>query len=213
MMTQVPQGFYRFAGWMLLLSTIATFVIQYVHLEDVPADLPQMDYFVDVAVWTHVGMFVSYTMFLMGFVGLYLRQAAGLKWWGWLSFGMIFVFFMLDMMHIPLQIFGYPVLFDHIHTEEQLQAASDQVTKIGMEGPGSVMMLLLMPLILLGSLLMGIAMLRARILSKWPAIFTLVSIVFIFLPYGPVMKYILPLQFLVFAWYGGILAFEKRAAA
>ncbi|QJD85556.1 hypothetical protein [Cohnella herbarum] len=209
-MIRVPDRFFKFCGWMLLLSGLLTTIIQYIHLEDVPSGMEQMDIFVDVAVWTHIGLLISFTMFLMGFVGLYLRQAAGLKWWGWLSFGMLFLFFMLDGTHSPVQIFGYPVFFDNIQTEEQLQAASDLVMRIGSEGPGFALMILLMPLMLFGSILMGISMLRARILPKWPAIMTLVSVIFIFLPYGPVTKYIFPLPYLIYAWYGWILAFEKR---
>jgi len=211
-MTYVPYGFYRFSGWMLLLSGLLTIGIQYVHLEDVPASLQQMDYFVDVAVWTHIGLLVSFSMFLMGFVGLYLRQAAALKWWGWLSFGMIFMFVVLDLLHAPIQIFNYPVLFDGVANEVELSRASDLVMRIGAEGPGFFLMILLMPLILFGSILMGISMLRAKVLPKWPAIATLVSVILIFLPYGPVTKYVFPLQYAIFVWYGYILAFEKREA-
>ncbi|MFC5470982.1 hypothetical protein ACFPPD_20035 [Cohnella suwonensis] len=210
-MIRVPNRFFRFCGWMLMLSGLLTIIIQYIHLEDVPSGLDQMEYFVDVAVWTHIGLLLSFAMFLMGFVGLYLRQAEGLKWWGWLSFGFLFMFFMLDATHAPIQIFGYPVFFDNIQTEDQLQAASDMVMKIGSVGPGFMMMAALFPCIFFGTLLMGISMLRAKVLSKWPAIATLVSIVFIFVPYGPETKYVLSLfPYLIFAWYGGILAFEKR---
>jgi hypothetical protein len=210
-MIRVPERFFRFCGWMLMLSGVLSIVIQYVHLEDVPNGLEQMGYFVDVAVWTHIGLFLSFAMFLMGFVGLYLRQAVELKWWGWLSFGCFFLFFMLDGTHVSTQIFGYPVFFENIQTEEQLQAASEMVMKIGSVGPGFIMMTALFPLILIGTLLMGISMLRAKVLPKWPAIVNLVSIVFIFVPYGPETKYVLALfPYLIFAWYGWILAFEKR---
>ena len=211
-MSYVPYGFYRFSGWMLLLSGLLTIGIQYVHLEDIPASLQQMDYFVDVAVWTHIGLLVSFTMFLMGFVGLYLRHAAALKWWGWVSFGMIFAFVVLDLLHAPIQIFNYPVLFDGVANEEQLKQASDLVMRIGSEGPGFFFMILLMPLILFGSILMGVSMLRAKVLPKGPAIATLVSVILIFLPYDSITKYLFPLQYAVFVWYGFILAFEKREA-
>lgn len=211
-MTYTPYGFYRFSGWLLLLSGLLTIAIQYVHLEDVPADLKQMDYFVDVAVWTHIGLLLSFAMFLMGFVGLYLRQAAKLQWWGWLSFGLLFLFVVLDLLHAPIQIFGYPVLFDDVATEEQLQRASELVMRIGAEGPGVFLMMLTMPFVLVGTILMGIAMLKAGVLPKGPAIATLASVVLIVLPYGPVTKYLFPLQYAVFVWYGAVLAFEKTGA-
>ncbi|RKN70598.1 hypothetical protein [Paenibacillus ginsengarvi] len=203
------RGYYRFSGWLLLLSGLITIVIQYIHLEDVPADLNQMGYFVDAAVWTHIGLLLSFAMFLMGFVGLYLRQAAQLKWWGWLSFGCLFLFVVLDLLHAPIQIFSYPVLFAGVETEEQLQIASELVMRIGAEGPGTFLMMLLMPLVLVGTILMGIAMLKAGVLPKGPAIATLVSVVLIVLPYGPVTKYVFPLQYAVYVWYGAVLAFER----
>lgn len=197
----------------MLSGLIMTFV-QYVHLEDVPAGMGQMDYFVDVAVWTHVGLFVSCAMFVLGFAGLYLRQADGMKWWGWLSYVLLVLFFFIDNNHSVLQIHTYPYIFGDVQTEEQLQAASDLAMNMQMhDGPGMILMFLLMPLILFGQLLMGISMLRARILSKWPAIVNLVLVSFVFVPYGPFTKYLFPIPFLIYAWYGAILAFERRSAA
>lgn len=205
------KGFLRFSGWMLLLSGIITTIVQYIHLEDVPESLEQMDYFVDFAVWTHIFLVIASAMFLMGFSGLYIRQAKGLKWWGWLSYCFLALFFVLDMMHSAIQIFTYPVFFEHIQNEEQLTAASDMVMKIYSQGgPGMSLMMLLTPLMLAGTLLMGISMLKCRILSKWPAIFNLATIVLILLPYGPITKFLFPLQFLIYAWYGAILVFEKH---
>jgi hypothetical protein len=170
-----------------------------------------MDYFVDVAVWTHVALVVAYTMFLMGLAGLYLRQAEGLKWWGWLSFGFIFTFYMFELMHAPLQIFNYPIFYENIQTEADLKAANDLVTKIsGHAGPGMILMMLLFPCMLFGTVLSGIGMLKARVLSKMPAIVNLCMLIFVILPYGPVTKYLFPLPFLIYAWYGAILAFERR---
>lgn len=205
------KGFLRFSGWMLLLSGIITTIVQYIHLEDVPESLEQMDYFVDFAVWTHIFLVIASAMFLMGFSGLYIRQAKGLKWWGGLSYCFLALFFVLDMMHSAIQIFTYPVFFEHIQNEEQLTAASDMVMKIYSQGgPGMSLMMLLTPLMLAGTLLMGISMLKSRILSKWPAIFNLATIVLILLPYGPITKFLFPLQFLIYAWYGAILVFEKH---
>lgn len=213
-MITVPNGYFRFCGWMLLAGSVLTTIVQYAHLEDVPSGMGQMSYFVDVAVWTHITLVVAYALFLMGLSGLYLRQSSSLKWWGWLSFGFIFAFYVLDLMHAPLQIFDYPVFFGDVHTEADLAAATETVTRIQSQaGPGMFLMMLLFPLMMLGTLLEGIAMLRARVLSRWPAIATLVSLVFVILPYGPVTKYLFPLPFLIHAWYGGILAFEKQEPA
>lgn len=211
-MIAVPRTFFRFSGWMLLVATLMIVTVQYIHLEDIPASLRQMDYFVDVAVWTHVVLVVAYTMFLMGLAGLYLRQAEGLRWWGWLSFGFIFTFFMLELMHAPLQIFDYPIFYENIQTEADLKAANDLVLKIqGNIGPGMILMVLMFPCMLFGTLLSGIGMLKARVLSKAPAIVNLCMLIFVILPYGPVTKYFFPLPFLIYAWYGAILAFERRA--
>lgn len=211
-MIAVPRTFFRFSGWMLLIAALMIVTVQYIHLEDIPASLGQMDYFVDVAVWTHVALVVAYTMFLMGLAGLYLRQAEGLKWWGWLSYGFIFTFFMFELMHAPLQIFDYPIIYENIQTEADLKTANDLVTKIQNHmGPGMFLMMLLFPCMLFGTVLMGMGMLKAKILPKAPAIVNLCMLVFVILPYGPVTKYFFPLPFLIYAWYGAILAFERRA--
>jgi hypothetical protein len=206
----VPKAFFRFSGWMLLLAGIIIAVVQFIHLEDVPANLSEMSYFVEVAVWSHVALFVAVTMLLMGLPGLYLRQAAGLKWWGWVSFVLIFVVFMFDTTHAVLQIYEYPVLFDNIQSEEKLKEVSDLVMSIQRsEGwPGFYMMKLLFPVMLIAIPLMGLSMLRAGILSKWPAILHIVFLVLLFVPFEPMMHYVFPLSFLVYAWYGAILAFE-----
>jgi len=207
-------GFFRFSGWMLLLAGVTMAFVQYVHLEDVPSGMEQMGYFVDVAVWTHVALFLSCAMFVLGFAGLYIRQAAGMRWWGWLSYVLLVMFFLIDNNHSVLQIYTYPYIFGDVQTEEQLEAASDLAMNMQMhDGPGMILMFLLMPLILFGQLLMGFSMLKARILSKWPAIVNLVLVIFIFIPYGPFSKYLFPIPFLIYAWYGAILAFEKRNAA
>ncbi|MBD0383143.1 hypothetical protein [Paenibacillus sedimenti] len=210
-MITVPQSFLRFSGWMLLLAGVIIGIVQAVHLEDIPAGMEEMSYFVDVAVWTHIALYIGITMLLMGLAGLYLRQAHALKWWGWISYGFIFFAYMVDLTHAAIQIFDYPVLFADIQTEEQLKAASDAVLKVQMsDGPGSMLMAVAYPMLLLGALLMSISMLRAKLLTKWPAIMNLVFLFFMFLPYGPVTKYLFALSFLVYSWYGAILAFEKR---
>ena len=210
----LPAWFYRMSGWLLIVSALSMTAVQYVHLEDVPTGLGQMDYFVDVAVWTHIALFVANGLFMLGFIGLYVRQAEKLKWWGWLSFPMLFGFVFIDTLHAPLQIFDYPVFFKDITTEAQLQEAVDLVNEISYRvGPGMFLMAMLMPFILIGTILMGSSMLKARIVPRWVSIVNLCTIPLILLPYGPVTKYVFPLQFLVFALYGGFLAFEKRRGA
>lgn len=214
-MISVPNAYFRFSGWIFLLSGLIITVVQFIHLEDVPASVAELSYFVPTAVWTHVALFIAVTMPLMGLPGLYLRQSKGLRWWGWLSFVMIFIVFMFDTTHAVLQIYQYPVLFDNITTEEQLKATSDLVMKIQMsEGwPGYYMMKLLFPVMLIALPLMGIAMLRARILSKWPAIVHILLFALLIVPTESMMKFVFPLSFLIYTWYGWILAFESGAAA
>lgn len=207
----VPNGFLRFSGWMLLLGGLIFTVVQYVHLEDTPANLDQMAYFVDVAMWTHIALTVAITLILLGLPGLFLRQSAKLKWWGWIGLVFVFAVFMLDNLHSPIQIFQYPVFYGNIVTEADLTAANELVTKHqSYEGPGTYLMMLIFPFLILGTILTAIAVLRAKQLSKWPAIAQLVLLVFLILPYGPVTKLFFPLPFLVYAWYGAILAFEKH---
>ncbi|RCW50053.1 hypothetical protein [Paenibacillus prosopidis] len=213
-MITVPQKFFRFSGWAMLLAGIVITIIQFVHLEDVPHDMEEMKYFVDVAVWTHVALLLAVTVLLMGFAGLFLRHASKLKWWGWIGYGLFFSVFVFDLMHAALQIFDYPVFFKDITTEAQMKEASDLVMSIQMSnGPGQYIFMAMMPMAMLGTILMCIGFLRAKIISKWPSIGYLVLTVLMFVPVESVMMFIYPIQFLVWAWFGAILAFEKHPKA
>lgn len=210
-MIHVPQTLFRVSGMLLLIAGLANFVVQIVHLEDVPKNLAQLSYFVDVAVGTHVAMLLSTPLLLIGITGLYVRQAEVLKWWGWLSYFLIFTYFTFELIHAILQIYQYPVLFADVKTEEALKAASDIANKtLYHDGFPTVLSSVAFPAVLIGFLLATIAMYRARVYSKWAALMVFLMPISFFLPWDSMGRYIFPVSLLVYVWYGALLAFEKR---
>ncbi|KIL40678.1 hypothetical protein SD70_12290 [Gordoniibacillus kamchatkensis] len=213
-MISVPQTFFRLSGWALIVSGILISIVQFVHLDDTPANMAQLSYFVKVAVWTHVALSVSVALMLFGLVGLFLRGGSAIRWWGWLGFAFMFATFFFDVMHAALQIYDYPIVFGNIQNEQQLKEASDFVMKAQLEsGIGSALMQMLMPLSVLGTPLMAIALLRARIVPKWAAIAQIALLLLMFVPIPGLMAIVFPVSFLVYAIYGAALAFGKRSAA
>jgi len=214
-MFQVPQGFLRFTGWLLMLGSVIGAVVMVLHVEDTPANLQELPHFVATAVWTHVALFVGIALSLIGLTGLFVRQAAGLKWWGWIAYVLMFLTFYFDSTHAVLQMFDYPVIFRDIGSEEELQEVSHMVMEIQMGMPGGLFMGLSGPLLMLGTLLMGIAFLRARAMPRGPAVTTVVlfvSMIGMFFAPNWLAMTILTAFYLHFGWYGAVLAFEKRAA-
>ncbi|MFC0213974.1 hypothetical protein ACFFK0_16205 [Paenibacillus chartarius] len=210
MNVNVPSVFFRFSGWALLIAGIMHTLIQFVHLDDVPEGMAQMSYFVDVAVWSHVALIFAVALTLFGLTGLFLRHIAVLRWWGWVGFACMFLVFYYDVTHAVLQVFQYPILFDGIQDEQKLKEVSDLVMRIQTEsGIGSTLMRMLFPVMLLGTPLMAVSLWRARIYSKWPAVAQIVLLVVLFVPIEALMRYAFPVSFLVYSWYGALLAFER----
>lgn len=197
---------------MLILSGLAHFFVHIVHLEDTPVSLAQLPYFLDMAVGTHATLLFATPLVLMGLTGLFVRHAEKIRWWGWIGYACIFFMFIFELIHGVLQIYQYPVLFDGITTEAQLKDASDMALKtLNHEGFPKVLQLVAMPLVLGGFILLTIALYRARVYSKWLALWFLMMPVSFFLPWDSVGKYVFPVSFLVYAAYGAILVFEGRA--
>lgn len=211
-MVKVPQGFFRISGVLMILSALIGGAVMMLHLDDTPANLQELPHFLTVAVWSHVWLFCGIGMMLAGLPALFLRHADGLKWWGWLALALMFVSFFLDATHAVLQMFDYPVIYDGIDNEAKLKEVSDMVMKIQMGMPGSLFMVLSGPTLLLGTLLMGIALFRAKGVSRRPAMATLVlfaAILGMFFAPEWYIQILLTCYYLHFAWYGATLVFER----
>lgn len=214
-MIRVPQGFFRFGGILLILGSLIGGVVMMVHLEDTPAIMQELPHFLTMAVWTHVWLFCGIGMMLVGLPALFLRNAEGLKWWGWLALGLVYVSFFFDACHAVLQMFDYPVLFGAIESEARLKEVSDMVMEIQMGMPGGFFMVSSGPALLLGTLLMGISLFLAKGVSRKAAIVAIVFFVLLlgmfFLP-EPVIKLVFACFYLHFALHGAVLVFERKAA-
>ncbi|PFN96106.1 hypothetical protein COJ85_24860 [Bacillus sp. AFS076308] len=215
-MITIPKGFLKFSGFMLLLGGIMGFTGQLVHLGDVPETVKDIPEFLKGAINTHVLLAYASTFILMGLPALFLRQAASLKWWGWVAFPLLFIGLMLEIFHGPVQIIAYPIIFDFVHTAKDLQHVTDLLNNMAIDQfPLQLAVFIpLIPGIFIGLILLGISTYRAKVLPKAPAIFTLVVLVIqIIGMIVPIHIHLLEISFayihLIFVWFGAILAFEK----
>ncbi|MBN2980405.1 MULTISPECIES: hypothetical protein [Cohnella] len=207
------QRFYRFSGWMAMLGAVIGAVVMVLHVEDIPAGLDELDTFLPTAVWTHVALYIGIPMLLVGLTGMFLRQASGIKWWGWIGYVLLFLSFYFDSAHSVLQMFDYPVLFGDIDTEEKLNEANEFVMNVQMGMPGTLFMGLSGPSLMLGTLLTGLAFYYGKGIPRGPAALTLILFVGMFVMFfAPnwLAMGILAAFYLHFAWYGALLAFERR---
>jgi hypothetical protein len=196
---------------MLLLVGLFSVAIHLVHPPDVPDRLDNLSQYVNAAVSTHVALMLTTPLMLMGLAGLYLRHAGNLKWWGWVSFIIMFSYFTLEIIHSVLQVYQYPILFENIQTEEQLKTASDIANRtLFHDGFPTTLSSVAMPLGMIGFIVMTVSLYRASVYRKWPALLFLLMPISFFLPWDSIGKYVFPASFLVYAWYGASMAFEKR---
>lgn len=212
----IPKGYLKFSGIMLLLGGIMGFTGQIIHLGDVPESVQEIPTFLKGAVNIHVLLAYASTFILMGLPALYLRQSSGLKWWGWLSFPLLFIGLMLEIFHGPVQIIAYPIIFDFVHTAGDLKHVTDLLNNMAIDRfPLQLAVFIpIIPGIFLGILLIGVSSLRAKVLPKAPAVFVLVVFVIELLSFiVPVHIHLLEIAFayihLIFVWFGAVLAFEK----
>ncbi|MGG1675400.1 hypothetical protein ACIFOT_06535 [Neobacillus sp. NRS-1170] len=212
----IPKGYLKFSGIMLLVGGIMGFTGQLVHLGDVPESVKDIPEFLKGAVNIHVLLAYSSTFILMGLPALFLRQASNLKWWGWLSFPLLFIGLMLEIFHGPVQIIAYPIIFDFVHTAADLQHVTDLLNNMAVDRfPLQLAVFIpIVPGIFLGLLLFGFSTLRAKVFPKAPVIFLFVVFAIQILSFVvPVHIHLLEISFayihLIFVWFGAILTFEK----
>ncbi|MEH7110500.1 hypothetical protein [Bacillus sp. JJ1764] len=215
-MLTIPNGYLKFSGFLLLLGGLMGFTGQLIHLEDMPASVKDIPEFLKGAVNIHVLLAYASTFILMGLPAVYLRQASGLKWWGWVSFPLLFIGLMLEIFHGPVQIMAYPIIFDFVHTAADLKHVGELFNNMAIDQyPLQLAVFIpLIPGIFLGLILLGIATLRAKVLPKAPAIFIfIVMVIQIVGMVVPVHIHLLEISFayihLIFVWIGALMAFGK----
>ncbi|MBW5448741.1 hypothetical protein GE107_22120 [Cohnella sp. CFH 77786] len=214
-MIALPKGYLKFAGWTLLIGGAMGVTGQLLHIGDTPATLEEIPGFLSTAVNTHVLLAWASILILMGMPGIYMRQGEGLKKWGWIGFPLLFMGMILEIFHGPFQILGYPIIYDHVKDAETLKVVNNQINNLMVDQyPLTLVVLIpIIPGILLGLLLLGIATIKARIFPKWLGILTLVVLVILIGGIAVPTINVFPAIHVVFALFGGILAFGKGEAA
>jgi len=212
-MLVLPKGYLKFAGWSLLIGGVAGIIGQLLHLEDAPASIEEIPHFVQGAVNNHVLLAWSTTLILLGIPAMFLRLAEKLKLWGWIGFPLLFIGMMLEIFHSPFQIFAYPIIFDLVKDEATLKAVTEQInnTRADIYPLTLTVLIPMVPGIILGILLLGIATIHARVLPRWVGIVSLAALGVAIA--GMVFKAnTFPLILLIFAVFGAVLAFERKPA-
>ncbi|WP_284642865.1 hypothetical protein [Paenibacillus silviterrae] len=215
MMISVPQGYFKASGWLLLTAGIMGFTGQIVHLEDVPDSVAHIPEFLQAAVNTHVLLAYASAFLLMGLISIYLRQAARLPKWGWASFPLLFLGLLLEIFHGPVQIIAYPILFKGITTEEQLKTVSDAIMNLDPSAhPLSMLVFIpIVPFLMLGLLLLGLATLKAKVFPKAVGLVTLIILAVCLAGFPLMHLRVFAISFgyiyLAFGVFGAVLVFEK----
>lgn len=212
---QVPKGYLKFAGWMLLIGGLMGMTGQAIHLEDVPASVGEMPSFLTDAVNTHVLLAFSSTFLLMGLPAIYLMQAHKLKAWSWIGFPLLFIGLMFEIFHGPVQIISYPIMFSYVHNAADLQHLADQINSMSVDKyPMQLLIFIpIIPGILLGILFLGINALRAKVFPKAAGIITLtilaLLIIGFFIKTGPFHNTFMYVH-LIFVTFGAIILFGRQ---
>ncbi|MFD0695830.1 hypothetical protein ACFQZT_17260 [Paenibacillus sp. GCM10027628] len=213
----VPKGYLRFSGWTLFIGGIMGVIGQVLHGKDVPDSVAQIPSFLNQAVNLHVLLAYASTLILLGLPGLFIRQSAGLKKWGWIGLPVLFIGLMFEIFHGPVQILAYPILFDAVKDDAALKVISDQINNMSIDKfPLQLAVLIpIVPCILIGLLLTGLSSIKARVLPKGPGILCFINIgIFVISQFVhlPIFDYSFSLIHLAITWFGAILAFESYKA-
>lgn len=149
--------------------------IQPVHPPDVLSS-------VNTSAWTTIITlkWIMCLLFLVGFTGLYARQAERAGWLGLAGYLMLMLAWFIQTGYVFAELFILPALSTAApqFVESFLGIATMQPGQMNL-GAAVPLYGLLSALIILGSLLFGIATYRARVLPRWPAVLMALTVVFI----------------------------------
>ncbi|MDR6884662.1 hypothetical protein [Bacillus sp. 3255] len=218
MNVSISPTYFRLSGIAIVIGGLMGAAGQLIHAEDTPASVADIPSFVSFAVNTHVLLAWASTLLLLGLPAVYLRQAAMLRWWGWLGFPLLFIALMFEIFHGPVQILAYPIIFHDVTTSEQLQAVSDQINNLAIDQyPLQLAVLIpIVPFLFLGLILTAAGILQTRMLTKGPGIFLCVVIGITVLSQF-IHIHLLEVSFsyihLAFVYIGAALAFGRSEAS
>jgi hypothetical protein len=161
--------------------------------------------------------FAMCLFFLVGFAGIYARQAEKAGWLGLAGFALLTVSFFLQTGYVFTELFVLPVVASSLpgFVDSALGVANGQpgIMDIGAFVPTYGV---LGVCYLLGGLLFGIATVRAAVLPRWPAIMLAFAAVITpaaaLLPHA-LQRYAAVPMGLAMIWLGYTLWSERRKAA
>ena len=203
----------RWAGLAAMASGIIFAGIQPIHPPDVLASVTTSAFIIITSLKTAMCLFG-----LFGIAGLYARHVEETGWLGLAGYLLLTIFYAVQMCFA----FAEPLILPLLVTESPNFVESALGMASGAGGPMNLGALatvysLVSVLYLLGLLLFGIAMFRARILSRWAAGLLAFSgplaiIMVALLPHQLERLAAMPMGFAL-AWLGYALWSERRAPA
>jgi hypothetical protein len=203
----------RWSGLSAMAAGIIFVAIQPIHPPDVLASVNTNLWVIITSLKTMMALFG-----LFGIVGLYARQVEETGWLGLTGYLLLSIFYAVQMCYAFIEPLILPLLATVAPTfvESALGMASGAGGPMDL-GAFATIYSLLSFLYLLGLLLFGIALFRARILSRWAA-----GLLAISGPLAIIMVALLPHQLerlaaipmgIALAWLGYGLWSERRAPA
>jgi len=212
-MKVTPSNLIRWAGLSAIVAGVIFAGIQPIHPPDVLSS-------VNTSLWTIITSLktVMSIFGLLGIAGLYARQVEETGWLGLAGYLMLTIFYAVQMCYSSAEVLILPLLTTVAPTfvESALGLASGAVGEMNLGAFATVYSLVSL-LYLLGLLLFGIAMFRARILSRWAA-----GLLAFSGPLAIIMVALLPHQLerlaampmgLALVWLGYALWSERREQA
>lgn len=165
----------RWSGLAAMGAGIIFAGIQPVHPPDVLSSVTTSTWTIIIAL-----KWIMCFLFLIGFTGLYARQVERAGWLGLAGYLMLMVAWFIQTGYVFAEIFILPALSTAApqFVESFLGIATMQSGQMDL-GAAVPLYGLLSALIIIGSLLFGIATFRARILPRWPAALLALTVVFI----------------------------------
>jgi hypothetical protein len=164
-MTITTPKLIRWAGVSAMAAGIIFAGIQPIHPPDVLASVNTSAFIIITALKTAMCLFG-----LFGMTGLYARHVEKTGWLGLVGYVLLTIFYAVQMCYA----FAEPVILPLLTTEAPTFVESVMAMARGTEGPMNLgafatIYSLVSVLYLLGLLLFGIALFRARILPRWAA--------------------------------------------
>ncbi|MEP7241148.1 MAG: hypothetical protein ABI697_09715 [Devosia sp.] len=172
-MAITSQGLIRASGLAAIAGGLIFAGIQPIHPPDELASVTTSLWAVIISL-----KFVMCLFFLIGFTGLYARQATRAGWLGLTGFALLTISFWLQTGFVFVELFVLPILAPSVpgFIDSALGVANGHpgVMDIGAMVPAYAV---LGVCYLLGGLLFGIATVRAAVLPRWPAVLLAIAAV------------------------------------